>query len=160
MYDKPPTSPAPSCYAKIFNGEGVQVARASFGVSPLHDRIYVYEMEVSAGWHKKGYGSAFIAYLQGTYHLPITPIHVLHTAEGFWEKLKRRGRLKGWVITDAMGMADLDEEIKRWAHLEPDIERLKDTISHRLFVLREPYEIAVSRGLDDDNVAPPPSGGP
>lgn len=149
FYDQEPTSPAPTYKAQIFNQDGIEVGSADFGVSPINDKVYVYEIEVEPEWRRQGYGAAFITYLHELYGLPVTPVHIVSAALGFWAKLRQRGRRKGLVITQEMGTEDLWSEHKRWPHLASDIERLKETISHRLWVLRQPYDVATSRGLED-----------
>jgi hypothetical protein len=149
MYHLPPTSPAPSLYSTIHNMNGEKVAVAAFAVSPINDRVYVFDIKTEKDFIRQGYASAFIWHLHETYRLPITPVHVLWTADDFWTKMRFRGKFRGMTITREVG-SDFTDEKNRWCHLEPEADKLREAITHRLFALHEPYEVATSRGLADD----------
>lgn len=148
-YDQQPTLPAPTYQCRIFNRDGAVVGRASFGISPINDRVYLYDIHIAQEWRRKGYGTSFLAYLHDTYRLPITPVQIISSALAFWGELRQRARAKGWVITQELGNGFQDEPTKRWPHLLAHKDRMKEVISHRQSVLHEPYQVATSRGLDD-----------
>jgi hypothetical protein len=158
LYDQQPTLPSPTYNCRIFNQQGTQVGEGSFGVSPINDRVYFYDIEIAPKWRRHGYGTSFLAYLHDLYCLPITPVHITLPGWKFWAMLRQRAQENGWVITDELRSDLWDEPQKRWPHLLSHAERMKEVISHRIWELREPYDVATSRGLDDwkqDFPAPP-----
>lgn len=155
LYDQQPTLPAPTYQCRIFNEVRAVVGRASFGISPINDRVYLYDITVAQEWRRKRYGTSFLAYLHDTYHLPITPVHIISPALGFWRELRQHAQAEGWVITQELGSDLRDEAAKRWPHLLMYKDRMKEVILHRQSVLQEPYQVATSRGLDDWNQAFP-----
>lgn len=149
MYHDQFTSPAPTYLARIFNDEGVVVGKADFGVSPINDQVFIYEIAIEPKWQRRGYGTSFMFYLHEMYQLPITPVHEWFTAQGFWGELRRRRHRSDPIVTEEIRAGDMDRVRMRWHHLSPEMARLKQAISHRIFELHEPYEVATGRGLDD-----------
>ncbi|CAG9183974.1 GNAT family N-acetyltransferase [Cupriavidus pampae] len=139
------TAPSPVVRATLHNGAGEQVGTAAYGLSPLADRVYVFELRVAPEHQRGGYATALLCHLAREYGWPLTPVKALHAAHGFWQAA---GQLAdaGVVVTEPVW--DLDAEVARWAHLRPLAERLEAQILERLYARHEPWAIAVGRGLD------------
>jgi|SRR5664279_639306 len=148
-YWKSFTSPNPDVYATFFNKEGAQVGHAKYAVSPLFDRVYVFNLGVTSGYRRKGYASALLRHLSKTYDkLPITAVKELESAYAFWDHARRLEN-QGIVVTAELSATDMDKESLRWRKVfQADIARLELAISERFLTLREPWEIAVGRGLE------------
>ncbi len=73
-YYKAFTSPSCDLKAVIGNAAGDPVGTATYALSPLGDRVYVFEIEVHAACRRQGYALALLRYLAHTYGVPITPI--------------------------------------------------------------------------------------
>lgn len=86
---KPFTAPNPDMIAVIRNAAGEQVATAAYAVSPLSDRLYVFEVEVAAEHRRRGYASALLWHLAESYALPITPVEERSDAGAFWNAARR-----------------------------------------------------------------------
>lgn len=140
------TAPNPSVYVTHFNTSKSKVGTATYAISPLFDKLFLYEIKIEHSSQRRGYGFAFLYHLHRLYGLPIIPIHEWHTASGFWNAARRLSCI-GLFVTPSMSISDLDEERKQWAHFEPEAKRLDDTICLRLRT--EEWDIAVGRGLDD-----------
>ena len=56
---------------------------ATFGINPLGDAIYVFQIEVDAQCRRKGFALAFLCWLYSEYGLPITPIHIVGSLSAF-----------------------------------------------------------------------------
>jgi hypothetical protein len=54
------TSPNPDVKATIIDAEEKVVGRVTYAVSPLHDRIYLFNIEVEEGYKRKGFGLAIV----------------------------------------------------------------------------------------------------
>jgi GNAT superfamily N-acetyltransferase len=143
-YYKPWTSPSPDYRVRIENAEGVQVGTGCYAVSPLHDRIYVFKIEIATEYRRRGYGTALLGYLARTYSQPMTPIGEPFSSRRFWAVARR---LPDLVVTGPLSGGEMDAEARRWGHLEAESDRLQQTISKRLGT-GEPWDIAVGRGLE------------
>ncbi|WP_432262971.1 GNAT family N-acetyltransferase [Cupriavidus sp. TMH.W2] len=139
------TAPSPEFRATLHNGASEEVGTAKYGLSPLGDRVYVYDIRVPPAHQRCGYATALLWYLAREYGRPITPVQELHAASGFWNAARALAGA-GVVVTEPVW--DLEAEAARWAHLRPDAERLAEQILERLHVRREPWQVAVGRGLD------------
>lgn len=140
-----PTSPSPSGTATFTNGAGEEVGTLKFGLSPLGDRVYVYDIGVPNEHRRCGYATAMLWHLAREYGQPITPVQVLHAASEFWNHARSLAG-EGLHVTEPVW--DLDAETARWVHLRPESARLDAQILARLHETREPWAVAVGRGLD------------
>lgn len=138
-------SPSPDLHSKIINANGEEVGYVTYAVSPLYDKVYIYDFKLKEQHMRRGYGSAFLVYLHDTYRLPITPIHQLSASDSFWDSFKRIAR-DGPQVTEPISMGDMATEMTAWSHLEPQKELLKRTIANRLQT--EEWYQATGRGLD------------
>ena len=145
-YYKPWTSPNPDYRVRIENAEGVQVGTGCYAVSPLHDRIYVFKIEIAPKHQRRGYGLALLRYLANSYERPITPVHQAIGSYEFWFAA-RRMEAAGLVVTPDVRISEMDDEASRWQHLQPQAERLQRLITERLS-RQEPWDVAVGRGLE------------
>jgi hypothetical protein len=138
------TSPNPDIKATVYSSDRVPVGQVTFAVSPLFDRLYIFNLTIYDAYRHQGFGLAVMAYLATTYRLPITTIEEVFSASGFW----RAARLTGGPI-ETLSISEMDAERDRWAHLKPLMDQLETLISDRLFSKRESWEAAVGRGLPD-----------
>lgn len=153
MYEGTFTSPNPYLEASLSNVDVGRVGRATYTVSPLFDRVYVFSIEIESELRGRGYGLAFLQYLSDKYKLPITAIKELHSASNFWNSARGLAS-SGLIVTQPISWSDTIQEETRWAHLRPDRERLEKQIAQRKGS-GEKYRVAVGRGLD----APPANAG-
>ncbi|MHB0989863.1 MAG: GNAT family N-acetyltransferase [Burkholderiales bacterium] len=140
------TAPNPDFKLKIFNAAGDQVGTSSYCVSPLVDRVYLFEIEIFTEYRRQGYGTALLRYLAKAHGQPITAVKELFSANDFWMATRRLNG-SGVVVTNPLSVGDMPAEASRWEHLRPDIERLEKRIEERLGN-QEPWHVAVGRGLD------------
>jgi len=113
-------------------------------VSPLFDRLYIFDITIHDAYRRRGFGLAVMSYLATTYRLQITTIKEVSQASGFWHSV----RLAGAPI-DTLSFSEMDTEAERWAHLKPHADKLELLICDRLFRNCEAWETAVGRGLPD-----------
>ncbi|MBS0380709.1 MAG: GNAT family N-acetyltransferase [Proteobacteria bacterium] len=118
---RPWTAPNPTLQAEIWNEQGQSVGRARYAISPLNDKVYVYELKIKRVHRRRGYGTAFLAYLANTNALSITPIHETHEETAFWNAA-RRLRAAGVTVTRDLRVGEMDAEAQRWQHLQPASE--------------------------------------
>jgi hypothetical protein len=134
--------------ANVYSEEGALVGKVTYAISPLFDKIYIFDITIDESWRRQGFGLAAIKHILSTYGLPIVTIKEVGSARDFWRNARQAALGKGQVIT-TLSVSEMDEERSRWAHLAPHVKELERLISERLFSLREEYEIAVGRGLPD-----------
>lgn len=139
------TAPSPTYTASVLNAEGARVGTMTFAVSPLLDRVYVMNIQVFEPYFRQGYATAMLWYLAQTYGQPITAVKELAT--DFWN-VARDLNLPGLVVTTQISTSEMPQEKARWQHLQPEAERLQRVIEERIFVHREPYHVAIGRGLE------------
>jgi hypothetical protein len=116
--------PAPRFTADIDSAAGIRVGTATYGVNPLNDKLYVFEVKIIEDHQRQGYGLAFLWTLHQEHGLPITPNHIWGSARGFWHKAHQL-RALGVSIDPELRYPDLDQEKARWAHLIPEPEHLR-----------------------------------
>lgn len=138
------TAPNPDIKATVYSSSRVAVGHVTYAVSPLFDKLYIFDINIHDAYRRQGFGLAAMAYLAKTYHLPITTIKEVFSASGFWSA----ARLASGPI-DTLSISEMDAERERWAHLKPLMDQLDAIISDRLFSKRESWEAAVGRGLPD-----------
>lgn len=146
-----PTAPSPSGAATFYTGAGEAVGTVQFGLSPLGDRVYVYDIRVEDAHRRCGYATAMLWHLAREYGQPITPVRLLHAASAFWNHARSLAG-EGMLVTETVW--DLEAEITRWAHLRPEADRLNAQILARLYEAHEPWAVAVGRGLEAEVPAP------
>jgi len=138
------TAPNPDITATVYSSSRVVVGYVTYAVSPLFDKVYIFDIKIYDAYRRQGFGLAVIAHLATTYRLPITTIKEVFSASGFWSA----ARLAGGPIK-TLSISEMDPERERWAHLKPLMDQLEAMISDRLFSKRESWEAAVGRGLPD-----------
>lgn len=97
------------------------VARVSYGVSPLRDRIYVDGLEVFPAYRRQGYASSLLLALTQQCSdpgklMPITALHELCSAQSFWHSL-RNGKVPELTVTIDIRLGEMDTERQRWKGL-------------------------------------------
>ena len=97
---------------------------ATFGINPLGDAIYVFQIEVDAQCRRKGFALAFLCWLYSEYGLPITPIHIVGGSVGFWSSARALPR-RLLVVKDELRRGELAAEKSRWTHLIPESEHIR-----------------------------------
>ena len=145
---KPFTAPNPDIRAEIYNAVGQRVGKTTYAVSPLADRVYVFDINIARDFQRQGYATAMLWHLAKIYSQPITAIKELFSASSFWDATRKLAG-GGLVVTQPLSVSEMRDEAARWQHLKPLAERLEKVISERLSIHREPWEMAVGRGLDD-----------
>ncbi|MYN26971.1 GNAT family N-acetyltransferase [Duganella levis] len=138
------TAPNPDIKATIYSSDQVVVGQVTYAVSPLFDKLYIFDITIHDAFRRQGFGLAVIAYLANTHRLPMATIKEVLSASGFW----RAARLASGPI-ETLSLSEMDLERERWAHLKPLVDQLDSLISDRLSNKRESWEIAVGRGLPD-----------
>lgn len=118
--------PNPDYHASIFDKTGKEVGSADFGISPLCDATYVYQIDVLAEHQRRGYALAFLCWLYGKWHHPVIPVHIVGNAIGFWSAARTFPH-QLLVVQDELRASEMDAEKQRWAHLipEPEHKRLQ-----------------------------------
>ncbi|MHA6884646.1 GNAT family N-acetyltransferase [Ralstonia pseudosolanacearum] len=140
------TAPNPDFDATIHNAAGDQVGTATYALSPLSDRIYIFDIQIALEHRRCGYGTALLWHLARAYGQPITAVKELYSASSFWSAARQR-KGDGLVVTEPLSVSEMDVEAARWEHLRPAAERLERLIAERLTVHHEPWHVAVGRGL-------------
>jgi len=153
------TSPNPVLSAAIHNIAGDQVGTARYSISPLSDRVYVFDIRIAPHHQRHGYGTAMLCYLAKEYGQPITPIHEVESANEFWGAA-RRYRGAGLSVTEDISISEMALEATRWQHLAPIAECLDKLITRRLSVDREPWHVAVGRGFGAEDNGDAATSGP
>lgn len=139
------TSPNPDRIATVISAAGDQVGYMTYAVSPLFDKLYIFQIKIDATFRRQRYGLAIIHYLHCTYKLPIATFNEVGTARRFWAAARHMVASLGSSIT-AMSVGEMTHERARWKHLQPETDRLEQLISQR-FLAGEDYQSAVGRGL-------------
>ena len=140
------TSPNPDRIATVISAAGDQVGYMTYAVSPLFDKLYIFQIKIDATFRRQRYGLAIIHYLHCTYKLPIATFNEVGTARRFWAAARHMVASLGSSIT-AMSVGEMTHERARWKHLQPETDRLEQLISQR-FLAGEDYQSAVGRGLE------------
>ncbi|MQA40671.1 GNAT family N-acetyltransferase [Rugamonas aquatica] len=141
------TSPNPDIKATIYSSDRTPVGRVTYAVSPLFDRLYIFDVTIHEPYRRQGFGLAAIEYLATTYCLPMATIKEVSLARHFWRAARAASDRRGEQI-GTLSISEMFEERKRWGHLKPQIDQLNTQISDRL-IKHETWESAVGRGLPD-----------
>lgn len=147
-YYKAFTSPNPDHNSSIYNAAKELVGMATYAVSPLDDRVYLFDIEILPEYRRQGYATAVLRYLTQTYNHPITAIKELYGASDFWASVRRLKEV-GIIVTEPLSCSEMDNEAARWQHLQPEIDRLDKLITERLTVHNEHWFEATGRGLEN-----------
>jgi hypothetical protein len=139
-------APNPDVTATIHDSQDNLVGKVKYTISPLNDRIYLFEIKIDPLLRRRGLGLATLIRLAETYDLPITVIHPISSALLFWETA-RKELSNNILITESISSSEMDTEKARWSHLQPEVEKLKKAIEER-FARGESHEQAVGRGVD------------
>jgi hypothetical protein len=140
------TAPNPGIKAIISDEVGALVGYASYGISPLFDRLYLYDFKIEPAMRRKGYGFQFLSDLVSRHGCPIVPVHETGSSHNFWMKARERMSANGDRILPSISAYELHQEHRRWPHLRPEIDKLNHVISARIMV--EEWSIAVGRGVE------------
>lgn len=116
--------PNPDYRAVILNAQQEKVAAATFGISPLNDTVYLYQIEVESEHRRQGYALAFLTWLYRAYELPITPVHIVGSARGFWHTARHSG-IHRLMVNEELRTGEMDAEKARWSHLIPEPEHIR-----------------------------------
>ncbi len=143
------TTPSPSLFADLEDAQGQTVGRASYALSPLADRWYVYDLSIEEGQRGRGYGLAFLAHLAALHAVPITPVQELQEAQSFWRTARAR-RVSGLHVTGNMSVNQMQTEKLRWQHLGAEADQLEREVGQR-FLKGESWDMATGRGLRSTN---------
>lgn len=114
-------APNPDYNAKIRNTAGEIIGTAVFGISPLNETAFLYELNILPPHQRQGYALAFLVWLANEHNLPITPIHETVPARSFWITA-REFKANNLMLLDQLRACEMGEEKSRWAHLVPESE--------------------------------------
>lgn len=145
-----PVSPAPKIYAEIHDAQGSMVGRMTYAVSPIADMLYVYEIKICTGRHRKGYGTAALCEIQRRNPFPITAVGEIESAYEFWGKLRTRLR-KGPGIATSLSIYELEQEQLRWPHLSELSAQVQRSVANRL-IAGVSWKDAVGCGLEEGEI--------
>jgi hypothetical protein len=145
------TSPNPDVMVVINGANGERVGSALYGVSPLNDLVYLYDLRIHPEQRGEGYGLKFLRSLLDKHKLPVVPISEVTSPPLFWRKARARLNREKMMLGSPMSVLDVQKEPLRWAHLAPQIERLNGVIAERLQV--EEWSTAVGRGVEDSDLS-------
>jgi hypothetical protein len=140
------TSPSPDVKGTLHDKNGITVGWVTYAVSPLNDRLYIFDITVFEEHRRKGYGLATIDWLSRTYQLPMTTVKEVFSTSSFWAQARHMLSGAGGEIS-TISVGDMPAEAERWAHLKTTSDALERQITER-FLRGEPYEFAVGRGLE------------
>ena len=110
--------------AVIRADQGEAMGTATFGISPLNDTLYLYQIEVLPQHRRQGYAMAWLYWLHQTHGLPITPVHIVGSAQSFWGTARQLNTL-GMMVNRDIRTSEMTKEKARWAHLVPEPEHLR-----------------------------------
>jgi hypothetical protein len=102
--------------------DGQRAGNISYGINPLNDRVYIYDLIIDGEYQGRGVGSATLWRLWCKHQVPLVPLHEVGTAVGFWSKARRRFAAAGAEIKRDIRTADQEPEKLRWQHLVPESE--------------------------------------
>lgn len=103
----------------IYSVNNEYLGRLTYLLSPLNDRLYLYEIQIFESYRKNGFGMAALAALSlMNNRMPIFPVKILNTptARAFWNSVYRRSNPL-LPIKEEIGLADWIIEADRWRHL-------------------------------------------
>jgi hypothetical protein len=117
------TWPNPDLTAVVRGASGNLVGEMTYAISPLKDRVYIFDIRVEALLRRKGYGLAMLRWLATTYDIPMTPIKEIISAKPFWNEARRLCQ-KCFTVTNGLAVSDMQGEAARWGHLKLEAHRL------------------------------------
>lgn len=88
-YSMPWEYPSLCWIATVLNAAGEQVGFAKYAVTSLDDQLFIYSLQIDPAHRGQGYATAALWYLQQLHGVPITPVQVLGSAQGFWNKVRQ-----------------------------------------------------------------------
>lgn len=102
--------------------DGQRAGKISYGINPLNDRVYIYDLTIEGDYRRRGLATATLWRLWCKHPVPLVPLHEVGTAVGFWSKARKRFAAAGVEIKRDIRTADQEEEKLRWQHLVPESE--------------------------------------
>ncbi len=96
-----------------------RVGHLTYLLSPLNDRLYLYEIQISESFRKNGYATSALKALSQRHNgIPISPVKILNTppARGFWGSMYKRSCFL-FPIMESISVGDWITEADRWRHL-------------------------------------------
>jgi len=103
--------------------DGQLAGRIWYGINPLNDRVYIYELKIGRDYRLRGLATAALWRLWCTHQVPLVPLHEVGTAVGFWSKARKRFAAAGVEVKRDIRTADQEGEKLRWQHLVPESEK-------------------------------------
>lgn len=102
--------------------DGQRTGKISYGINPLNDRVYIYDLNIDGDYRRRGLATATLWRLWCAHQVPLVPLHEVGTAVGFWSKARKRFAAAGVDIKRDIRTAEQEEEQRRWQHLVPESE--------------------------------------
>lgn len=109
-------------YDAGIEADGQRAGKISYGINPLNDRVYIYDLTIDGDYRRRGLATATLWRLWCNHQVPLVPLHEVGTAVGFWSKARKRFAAAGVEIKRDIRTADQEEEKLRWQHLVPESE--------------------------------------
>lgn len=100
--------------------DGQCAGKISYGINPLNDRVYIYDLTIEGDYRRRGLATATLWRLWCDHQVPLVPLHEVGTAVGFWSKARKRFAAAGVEIKRDIRTADQAAEKQRWQHLVPE----------------------------------------
>jgi len=100
--------------------DGQHVGRISYGINPLNDRVYIYELKIERQHQLTGTGISVLWLLWCKYQIPLVPMSEFGTSKRFWSKARERLAAAGSELKYEIRSCEQSEEQQRWKHLIPE----------------------------------------
>jgi hypothetical protein len=105
--------PNPFRYRKYQDKEGQRFANVNIGISPLKDKVYIFDIKVDEDRQRKGFGLAILKSLYDEFNSPLVAIKELHSAKPFWDKARELSGETFIVLPEIHGEEDIALEKER-----------------------------------------------
>lgn len=103
--------------------DGQYAGRICYGINPLNDRVYIYNLTIADHYRRRGLATASLWRLWCHHQVPLVPLHEEGIAVEFWNKARTRFAAAGVEVQSDIRTADQEQEQRRWHHLVPESEK-------------------------------------
>ncbi|KPX14265.1 hypothetical protein ALQ74_101100 [Pseudomonas savastanoi pv. glycinea] len=117
----------------------LEVGDISYTISPLQDRLFVYGIEISREYKRRGYGLAALWRLHRMHGLPIVPVSIISSNEAhrFWHRSRQILSAAGAIIQPDIHRDHVYQEQQSWKHLIPESSIDRSIREHEEWMARE-----------------------
>ncbi|KAA8685751.1 hypothetical protein [Pseudomonas caricapapayae] len=115
------------------------VGEISYTISPLQDRLFVYGIEISREYKRRGHGLAALWRLHQLHSLPIVPVSIISSNEArrFWDRSRHILSAAGARIQPDIRRGHVYQEQQSWKHLVPESSIDRSIREHEEWMARE-----------------------